>query len=193
MRTGGGTDNLKKFLQIAILMLAPAFARAQFINSVVASPQPNTLTISWLTSSPAKAYVKYGLSPTSLTLRYPTTGAVTTGTVTISGLSSSTTYYFRIYATDGLKQPATSIVYSTLTLAHSVDLNWSETQAGVTFNVYRDPGTGMTLLQSGVAAMKYTDSAVALGATYTYEVTAVDASGNESAPSNSAVATIPAT
>lgn len=82
------------------------------------------------------------------------------------------------------------MLYQTTTLAHSVSLSWAEAQTVVSFNVYRDSGTGMALLNSTVN-MTYEDAAVALGATYTYAVTAVDASGQESGFSNTAVATIP--
>ena len=82
-----------------------------------------------------------------------------------------------------------------VTVAHSVSLSWTaSTSTGVVnYNVYRNTGSEgpYTLLASTSAAVTYTDLVVAAGETYYYVVTAVDGSGNESAYSNSASATIP--
>jgi hypothetical protein len=73
---------------------------------------------------------------------------------------------------------------------NEIDLTWSAgSPAGSTYNVYRTtgscPGSGYSLLASGVASTSYSDMTVSGGTTYAYEVTAVDSTGGcESAVSN---------
>jgi len=66
---------------------------------------------------------------------------------------------------------------------HSVTLDWADVGDASTYGVYRD---GNRVATTGSSA--YTDTGLAAGTIYTYRVTAVDASGNESAPSNEASA-----
>lgn len=82
----------------------------------------------------------------------------------------------------------------------NVSLAWTaSTTSGVTYNVYRcsisstacvqnQPGN-FTRIASGIANLTYTDSAVSSGQTYYYALTAVDASGAESAVSSVSTAT----
>jgi hypothetical protein len=81
---------------------------------------------------------------------------------------------------------------------HQVDLSWAapaQSPVAVTgYNIYRQSGgnSSFQLLQpSHIAQAIYTDSTVISGASYTYYVTSVDSSGDESAPSNQASVTVP--
>jgi len=81
---------------------------------------------------------------------------------------------------------------------HSVDLTWtppSSSSVTITgYHIYRAiAGSGTyTLLNSSLDTQTaYTDSTVAAGTTYTYEVKSVDSAGVESTPSNQFTATIP--
>ena len=69
----------------------------------------------------------------------------------------------------------------------AIDLSWQPgTDADLAgYNVYRRAATGgyERLTAKPVLGPAYTDSTVAPGSSYTYRVTAVDGSGNESAPS----------
>ena len=72
-----------------------------------------------------------------------------------------------------------------------VDLSWTAAtdNVGVTnYNVYRD---GVLLTTTGPSP-SFSDTTAAAGTTYSYRVTARDAAGNESDPSNAASATTPA-
>ena len=79
--------------------------------------------------------------------------------------------------------------------AHSVQLSWTDSDTGVTFNVYRataacSTNPSFTLHTSGGTPLTYTDSTVGVGK-FCYYVTGVDtASGLESLPSNSADAKV---
>jgi hypothetical protein len=81
--------------------------------------------------------------------------------------------------------------------SHSVQLNWNaSTSQVIGYRVYRrevSGGSFAPLNGTALNALTYTDTSVSLGTTYYYVVTAVDASGNESAYSNETTAAIPAT
>lgn len=77
---------------------------------------------------------------------------------------------------------------------HSVALTWNASASPnvMSYNLYRSTGSGtLAKIASGLSNTSYTDSAVIDGRSYTYAATAVDSSGNESAQSNTAMATVP--
>lgn len=82
---------------------------------------------------------------------------------------------------------------------HSVALSWADTDSGATgigYNVYRATGacssssTFAKLNSTPVTSLSYTDTNVALGQTFCYQVTASLNGGPESAPSNQVTATV---
>jgi hypothetical protein len=80
-------------------------------------------------------------------------------------------------------------------IQHSVALSWNASTSSISgYNVYRGSQSGgpytkvNSSLQSGTT---FTDNNVQAGSTYFYVVTSVDASSQESAFSNQAVAVIP--
>jgi len=81
--------------------------------------------------------------------------------------------------------------------SHTVHLTWgASTSQIIGYRVYRSEVSGgsfTALNGTAVTTLTYDDSTVALGTTYYYVVTAVDASGNESIHSNQVTAVIPAT
>jgi len=78
---------------------------------------------------------------------------------------------------------------------HEVTLTWTASISPVSgYVVYRstDPnGPYLPVSMTLAGVTQYTDTNVAAGQTYFYEVTAFDSSNVESAPSNSVSATIP--
>ncbi len=128
-----------------------------------------------------------GQTPT-LDLEFdPTAAGTDTGTVSISDNASS----------GGTATIALSGTGTTAT-AYEVELNWdAPTSSGVTisgYHIYRAPSgsTSYQLLNSAVnQPTTYTDTTVQSGSTYNYEVTSVDSSGVESAPSSVYTVTIP--
>ncbi len=116
----------------------------------------------------------------------PTAAGSATGQLTITSNSSSTPT-----ATFALSGTGTST-------PHEVDLSWnapvatSDPVAG--YNIYRAQGgtTSYQLLSSAqVGSTNYSDSAVTSGQSYVYMVKSVDSAGVESAPSNTATASVP--
>ena len=78
---------------------------------------------------------------------------------------------------------------------YSVDLSWSApvnpTDPVVSYHVYRATGSGAYALLGNATSIAYTDTTVADGLSYNYEVKSVDAAGVESVVSNVYTAVIP--
>jgi hypothetical protein len=117
----------------------------------------------------------------------PTVAGAATGLVTITSNAGSG-------ATATIALSGTGVS----TVLYEVQLTWDAptgtTAPAVGYNIYREVAgtTSFVLLNSSVnTPTSYTDTTVADGASYTYQVTSVDASGVESAPSNVFAATIP--
>lgn len=81
----------------------------------------------------------------------------------------------------------------TATATHeAVQLAWGEDDPNaVSFNIYREDGSGGFEKIGNSTAKWYDDSTIVSGKTYSYEVMAVDASGVESEPSNVVTAVVP--
>src|SRR4051812_28293635 len=89
----------------------------------------------------------------------------------------------------GVAEAPQSVVRS-----HSVQLEWMASPDALGYRVYRaSPPSGVYELLSPVlvAPSSYTDLTTNDGKTYSYVVTAVDALGAESSPSNEAIAVVP--
>ena len=78
-------------------------------------------------------------------------------------------------------------------VGHVVTLSWTaSTTSGVTYNVYVGGQTGGPYNKIGnTATLQFQDVNATAGNTYYYVVTALDSTGDESAYSNQASATIP--
>ena len=78
---------------------------------------------------------------------------------------------------------------------HTVTLNWTaSTTPNVNYNVYRSVISGgpyTKLTSNVVGALTFVDSSVLAGQAYYYVTTSIDGTGNESANSNQAPATVP--
>lgn len=156
-------------------------------NIVLTNTGTSAVTISQVTA-PGAPYaisgvaanqtISPGQSATLLLSFSPTTTGSFTGTATIA--STATNSPLSIAVAGG---------------SHAVSLSWTASSSTVAgYNVYRGTSaTGpYTLLNASlIAGTAYTDLVVSSGQSYYYVVTAVNASGVESAYSNQAPATIP--
>jgi len=126
-------------------------------------------------------------------------GSSTTATVKFAPTTTGAASGSVAFVSNASNSPATvtlSGTGSTATVAHAVDLTWSAstTSTVVGYKVYRGSQSGgpyALLTTSAVSGSTYTDNSVQSGQTYYYAVSAVDASGAESALSNEATAAIP--
>jgi Domain of unknown function (DUF4082)/Bacterial Ig-like domain/Bacterial Ig domain/Purple acid Phosphatase, N-terminal domain/FlgD Ig-like domain/Cohesin domain len=79
------------------------------ISAVNATPNGDgTATVTWTTDEAADSHVDYGTSSSSLTQTTGNNALVTSHTVTLTGLSSSTVYYYRVRSADAASNSATS-------------------------------------------------------------------------------------
>jgi fibronectin type 3 domain-containing protein len=175
-----------------------------------------SIALSWTAPSPTS-----GCSITGYKVfRNGTQVGTTTGatTYTDSGLTSGTSYAYSVQATDSgpntsaqsttanatttadnLAPSVPGSVSVTGTTAGSVGLGWSASTdnpnpggSGVKgYNVYRN-GSSTPLNATPLTGTTYSDTTVSASTSYTYVITAIDNTSNESAPSTVANATTPA-
>lgn len=145
-----------------------------------------TVTLSSSTSAvkvPPSVTVAEGATSGAFTATVSAVSTAQSGTVSASAGGVTETFALQLKAASS-------------TSGYAVNLSWDAPgDSSISgYNIYRSPGSGGTfsLLNSTVnTPTSYTDSTVAGGSSYHYEVTTVDASGVESVPSNLFTATIP--
>lgn len=128
---------------------------------------------------------------------------------TVNGLIEGDVYYFSIVGdiTDGypamyvveesmrsLTVPRVPLYFTVEPMENQLYLSWTENlEADIShYRIYRDDGSGYTLLQDNITSTEYYDNSVSGHVSYEYKITAVDTDMNES--NYSTIATgIPAT
>jgi len=90
---------------------------APAITNVSSGAGSTSASVSWDTSEPATGVVDYGLSAGSLTDSATASTLETSQSVTLSGLSASTTYFYRVTATDAVGNASVDSVRSFTTVA----------------------------------------------------------------------------
>jgi phosphodiesterase/alkaline phosphatase D-like protein len=87
------------------------FVSPPVISGVSAVPGTNgTATVYWTTAMPANSRVDYGTTPTSLTLNVSSAALVTAHSLSLSGLTNGTTYYYRVTSVDAFTNTSSSPV-----------------------------------------------------------------------------------
>jgi len=168
------------------------------VSGVTATPGAGSATVSWTTDEAASSVVSYG---TTTALGSTATGASgTSHSVALTGLGSTTTYYYRVtsvdasgnsttspvttaapssFVTPDTAAPVVSAVTATATSGTAATVAWTTNESSTSVVSY---GT-TTALGSTATGASGTSHSVALtgltdGTTYYYRVTSADASGN---------------
>jgi phosphodiesterase/alkaline phosphatase D-like protein len=187
------------------------------ISAVSASASSTSAVISWTTNEAATSRVDYGTSPTSLTSNVSDAVLATSHTLTLTGLTSGTTYYYRVtsvdssansstsppaasqpssFSTTAAAGPVISAVTATPGANGTATITWT---TNVASNSRVDYGTTTGLGTTVSNATLVTAHSVALsglttGTTYYYQVTSADSLGaSSSGPISSFVEAAPLT
>jgi hypothetical protein len=182
---------------------------APVISSISSgTPGQTSATITWTTDQSSNSEVVYGTT-TGYGSASSSASNVTSHSLTLTGLTASTTYDYEVVSTNVGSQTSTS-TNQTFTTASAgadttppteptdlvavaaslseLDLSWtaSSDNVGVTgYQIFRD-GTQVATDTSGTT---YADTGLAASSTQTYVVKAYDAAGNVSSASNTATST----
>ena len=155
---------------------------------LTATATGTTIAISWTAGTDATGYV---VSRASAAAGPYTPLATPTGTtLTDSGLSAGTTYYYKVHATNAAGASADSPeAHATTAVAapaapvvaaaggsQQITLSWTAV-AGVTYAVGRAGAAGGPYTQLAAATSPFVDGSLQAGATWYYVVTATNASG----------------
>jgi PKD repeat protein len=142
-------------------------------------------------------------------------GGTASGAQPTRAFQAPGTYYVLLIVNDGQLDSPTSVgtgSYTTVTIgeapapappvqtifdltasprSQAIELTWTCPAGAVTYNVHRGTSpTGSTaLIKAGQTTCVFTDTGLDSGTTYYYRMTSIDASGQESLPSNQASAT----
>ena len=105
-----GTPNLGTSSDQTFTTDAAPDTTAPSISNIVATPTHNSVQITWDTDENGSSFVDYGATASygTTTSEADTSPRVTSHSVTISGLSSSTTYHFRVNSNDASSNLGTS-------------------------------------------------------------------------------------
>ncbi|HVP10941.1 MAG TPA: DUF4082 domain-containing protein, partial [Phycisphaerae bacterium] len=204
-----------KGIQYAVFTAAAGTYQATYatvlppsISAVTATPGSSTATITWTTDKSSTSRVDYGISAGALTSTQSNSALVTSHSVTLTGLTSPTVYYFRVtsvdaggnsstspatsgspatFATITPTPPVISAILATPALNGTAVISWTTDKAS---NSRVDYGTstalGSTVSDAGmVTAHGITLSGLTIGTTYYFRVTSADPLGDTaSAPTS---------
>jgi hypothetical protein len=178
-------------------------------NLAATAAGSNQINLSWTNTSTSQTGVKIERSTDNVTFTQITVAGATAVSYSDSGLSASTTYFYRARATNSSADSAYSNTASATTQSppppptaptnlaataaggSQINLSWTNTstsQTGVKIERSTDNVTFTQVTVSGATAVNYSDTGLSASTTYFYRVRATNSSG-DSAYSNTASAT----
>lgn len=78
------------------------------ISGITATTTPTSATISWNTNEPATSRIEYGTSASNLNLSVTDSNLLLSRSLTLPGLTTGATYFYRVISTDGANNTSTS-------------------------------------------------------------------------------------
>lgn len=209
VKSRDASGNLAVSSDFTFTTAAPPDTTPPTISNVVSGNITATsVTITWTTDEASDSQVEYGTTTSYGSNSLLDTSNVTSHSVTLSNLSGSTLYHYRIKSRDSAGNLATSGDFTftttditsptvpsnlTATMVNGTlpDLSWTVSTDNIGVSGYwieRCQGAGCgdftRINNSLVTAANYSDTSLTPGASYRYRVQAADAAGNLSAYSN---------
>lgn len=180
--TSGGTTAVTDSLTVDDEVVPPDAPTALAVTAYTTT----TVSLSWTDGSASDAFEVQRLDPLA-------TEAAATTSLTWTGLSPNTAYSFRVRAQkDGLwsewssavaqatapAAPGAPTVIATTLSDSAIRLDWLAVDAATEYRAYRkaSPGGQRTLIYTG-SALTYTDTELAEGSLFYYDVAAANVSG----------------
>jgi hypothetical protein len=121
---------------VKVTVVPDATTPPQIVNVSAAVVNTQTATITWTTDENATSRVDYGTSPTALTSNASNSALVTAHSITLTGLTPDTVYYFRVTSVDGHSNsttvPATSGAPSQFATPAFIDTTVTDFSGGQT-------------------------------------------------------------
>jgi len=140
------------------------------ISGLTVVPGGTSVTLTWHTNEPATTKVTYGLSPTALVFTATSAALDTSHAITVTGLSTGTTYYYRVTSADALNNStSTPTPNGTFTTGPAVALSLVDTTVADFTAGAPDGGTAIAKLGDGelllrpTAAVEYTGTSLPTG------------------------------
>ena len=175
-------------------------------GGLVATPATGQVSLQWSAATDNVAVTGYRVyRATSAGGPFSQVGTPVGTSFTDTGRTNGTTYWYRVTAVDAANNESAQsgavsatptdttapTVPSGVQLAkdnvnHAINVSWqpsTDNVAVVRYRVYRSKNGGAYVLAGQPTGTSYSDVDLSNGATYAYQVTAVDAAGNESAKS----------
>src|SRR3989339_2049254 len=202
---GDGYESAKSNIANATTHAAPA--TPPIISNIASQEGATYAIITWDTNEASTTAVEYGLTPAYGSITQGNNSLVTSHIDMVFGLNNSTSYHYRVISTDAANNTAYSTGQNFTTLSSgedttppsvpsnltaltvsetAINLGWTpsvDAESGVDhYIVYRD---SIDLVHT--SATSYLDSNLTPGINYTYEVSAVNGDGYESAKSTAIV------
>ncbi len=167
----------------------------------------SSVTISWTSNEAADTQIQYGTTTSYGNTTTLNASMVTSHSQSVSGLSSSTLYHYRVLSRDAAGNLTTSADYTFTTLTppdttpptipgnvqasaistSQVNFNWNLSTDNIAVTGYKIFRNGTQIATT--SSTSYQDSGLSQATTYTYSVKAYDGAGNESDHSNTASVT----
>ena len=109
--TGKMTDGGSAGEQLGIIVAYASSTPA--ISNISSSPGPLTAIITWTTSVTGDSLINFGTSTTYTNSSTYSSSYVTSHSVTLTGLTASTTYHYQIVSSDGLVATSSDQTFTT--------------------------------------------------------------------------------
>ncbi len=174
-------------------------------TGLVATGGTAQVSLTWTVSTDNVGVTGYTVYRSTGGGAYAQVGTPVGASYTDTGLTNGTTYSYKVAATDAAGNtsaqsaaasaaPGDTTPPSTPSIiavtkdgaAHTITITWNaatDNVAVVKYKVYRSTNGGTAVVAGQPSGLSYLENNLSNGATYAYQVTAVDAAGNESAKS----------